>query len=406
MDNGPKSDPSVQSDQSRNGRPLWKSDPHTLASVRHGALAAALARTLIAAVIALGAAQIASAGAQDNPPAPAPPLVPAPSQAPPPQEPAPDRAADQKAKEPTQPDAAEEPAPASHEDLSIRYRFLEKYGLAEDTAHPEALWKYKVGIQETIKTVVEQAQGAPIRREDSQQIIYTERPAKIGRRGEVTEAIRRYDRYRMKGNSSTRPLVPPLFEGLTVWYQQRRAGQAPLLLSLTENRPLREQEYTGIMRHAFLPQLAALMPPTPRRVLETWQVPRATAQSLIGVPTDVEDYELKGSLDKLVPSTNKTQSGAANVAVVRLSGGMTLPEGACSINAEIQFAFDLPSAAAPAPAPNVEDTTKTAKPEPRPAAAKRGEAGVVDARRRIWRIAQRKPSPRRPPEPAAASSKR
>jgi hypothetical protein len=57
---------------------------------------------------------------------------------------------------PPKAEVAREPAPAqpqeSAEPLSIRYRFIEKYGLAPDLAKPELITEYLVGSLETIKT--------------------------------------------------------------------------------------------------------------------------------------------------------------------------------------------------------------------------------------------------------------
>ncbi len=293
---------------------------------------------------------------------------------------------DQKAGAAAQPADPDQADAASDEALSLRYRFAEKYGLLEDPAQPYLLWKYKVGIIETIHTEVEQQQGAPKRDEASQQIVYTERPAKIGRRGNVVEALRRYDTYKVKGSNPLQGVSPPLFKGLTVWYQ-RRAIPPPLILTLTENRPLREQEYSGILRHAFLPGLGALLPPNPRRVRESWQIPRAVAQALFSMPANVNNYDLKATLD----SMHKTGSATVHIAKVVISGGMTLPDGPCAVSAEIQFEFDMPAAPAAAPpaaAPVVspEQDKAATKAEARPGQPKRKDESIVDARGYIKRI--------------------
>jgi hypothetical protein len=334
----------------------------------------------IAASLGLALADSESARAQDIQPAPSPPSASSPrhDRAPVPPALAPGEP-DQKAGEAAQPGEPDQVAPASDDALSLRYRFAEKYGLTEDPAQRYLLWKYKVGIIEAIHTEVEQQQSAPKRDEAVQQIIYTERPARIGRRGEVIEAVRRYDAYKVKGANALQAANPPLFKGLTVWYQ-RRAIPPPLILTLTENRPLREQEYSGILRHAFLPGLGALLPPTPRRVRESWQIPRAVAQALFSMPADVDNYDLKGTLQ----SVHKTGSGTEHVAKVDLSGGMTLPDGPCAVNASIEFVFDTPAAPAalpPAAASVPPETGKAAaKTDAGAGRPKRKDESIVDAK--------------------------
>src|SRR5262249_17921221 len=75
------------------------------------------------------------------------------------------------------------PAAGSAEPLSLRYRFSERYGVAEDPARPELLVQYKVGVIETIRSETEKAQGAPDRTGYTYRLIYTERPAKTSRNG-------------------------------------------------------------------------------------------------------------------------------------------------------------------------------------------------------------------------------
>ncbi len=87
------------------------------------------------------------------------------------------------------------PAEAPVDALSVRYRFTEKYATTEDPKNPELISEYKVACRATVKTVTEKPQGAPAQSQTSSQMIYTERPAKVGRLGEVTHAVRRYDTF-------------------------------------------------------------------------------------------------------------------------------------------------------------------------------------------------------------------
>ena len=109
--------------------------------------------------------------------------------------------------------------------LSLRYRFIERYGVDEDAAQarspgpvPGRLRSRRSGASS------EQAQGAPQRQEITFRTIYTERPARIGRQGEVTDTVRRYDMFRAGGAAQADPRMAILL-GLTLWYHLR-AGAA------------------------------------------------------------------------------------------------------------------------------------------------------------------------------------
>ncbi len=168
--------------------------------------------------------------------------------------------------------AAPEQGPA--EALSVRYRFLERYSPEEDPNQPELVTQYQVGILQTLKSVREKLQGAPERKESSTQTIYTERAAKVTNLGDVVDAVRRYDKFRQSGPPGTAPPKNPLFEGLTVWVTRGKSGTLPQVLSLTNDRPLRESEFKLMLSQVSLPPLKALLPMSPRRVGDTWRVPR------------------------------------------------------------------------------------------------------------------------------------
>ena len=44
--------------------------------------------------------------------------------------------------------------------LSLRYRFIERYGLAEEPGHPETIVQYQVGVVDTNSIETEKATGA------------------------------------------------------------------------------------------------------------------------------------------------------------------------------------------------------------------------------------------------------
>ena len=105
-------------------------------------------------------------------------------------------------------DPAQEPASVTAEAVSTRYRFVERYSPTDDPNHPEVLTQYQVGIVETQKTETETEQGAPDRAKVTHQTIYTERVAQVGKYGEMSTAVRRYDKFMMKSASTEHRPTP------------------------------------------------------------------------------------------------------------------------------------------------------------------------------------------------------
>ncbi|HWT83580.1 MAG TPA: hypothetical protein VN648_32830, partial [Candidatus Methylomirabilis sp.] len=148
----------------------------------------------------------------------------------------------------TQEPAAANPAePAlDKQDVSQRYRFLERYGATDDPTRPELLVQYQVGFRETIKVTREKPQGAPDQDHVSSHCIYTERVAKLAKGGFVTEVIRHYDKVDFKTSLDIPRYKTKLLEGLTVLYRQQPRS-LPQVVCLTPNRQLRQQEYIGVV---------------------------------------------------------------------------------------------------------------------------------------------------------------
>ncbi|HZW29537.1 MAG TPA: hypothetical protein VFF52_02455, partial [Isosphaeraceae bacterium] len=286
--------------------------------------------------------------------------------------------------EPPAGDAAAPPAPAqpqeSTEALSTRYRFLEKYALAPDPAKPELITQYQVGALQTLKTETEKAQGAPDRKEITTRTIYTERPAKVTRLGEVTDTVRHYDSFRIQITPKDLSPNASLFKDLSIWYRLR-PGRLPELLSLTEARPLRDVEYHAIVGdQLFLPQLAAILPRTPVRVGDTWSIPRQAGQALLGRITDEGDYALEGTLREV----RKAERGTGRTAVLEFSGHLTVEPRAGEVRAEVLFVFDLPAAVTTPPVPGSTPEPKTVERASDKAADRK--TGTVEARGRITQV--------------------
>jgi hypothetical protein len=277
---------------------------------------------------------------------------------------------------PTSP--SQEPEAATAADLSVRYRFLERYSPTEVPDQPERITQYQVGLRETQKAEREKQQGAPIRSQIAWQTIYTERAAQVGKMGELTSAVRRYDRFQMKDVATARAPKVPLFEGLTLLYRLQ-PGQKPLILNLTNDRPVRDFEYSQITRQVFLPQLTALLPPTPRLVGDTWLISARAAQGLVGEMPSSEDYEMSGTLIEV----RKGGTGTTLTAVIGVSGNFNHSSGLSSLNAQIHFAFNAPPAALPASGVG---TTPNLGDPPTGKDARTRNAGVVDARGFISRV--------------------
>jgi hypothetical protein len=273
---------------------------------------------------------------------------------------------------------SQEPEAASAEDLSMRYRFIERYSTTEDPDHPERITQYRVGLRETQKAEREKQQGAPIRSQIAWQTIYTERAAQVGKQGELTSAIRRYDRFQMKEMASARAPKVPLFEGLTLLYRLQ-LGQKPLVLNLTIDRPVREFEYSQITRQVFLPQLTALLPPMPRLVGDTWPISAKAAHSLVGEMPGGEDYKMTGTLMEV----RKAESGTGRTALFDIEGQFNHSSGLSSLKAQIRFDFN----AAPAVLPSAGSGIATNSVDsPAGKGGRRRDAGIVDARGFISRI--------------------
>lgn len=268
---------------------------------------------------------------------------------------------------------------ASAEALSLHYRFIERYSATEDPRHPELLTQYRVGLIETQKTEREKQQGAPDRFQVSHRTIYTERVADASKMGDLTSAVRRYDRFKMDEVAPNQRPKIPYFEGLTILYKTQ-PNHRPLIINLTDDRPLRELEYSRITTQVFMPGLSALLPPTPRLVADTWPIPARAVQSLVGEAPNPEDYEMTGTL----VGVRKARAGPALVAIIGISGQMNLPSyGASSLNAELHFVFNPVAAVAPAVGPG---TTPGAGDGSAGKRARGPDEGIVNARGHISQV--------------------
>jgi hypothetical protein len=212
-------------------------------------------------------------------------------------------------------------------DLTTRYRFLERYATAANPTDPRALVQTRVGILETIKTEIDNPRGAPDRRQVEAQTNYTERTVEVGADGDVVSAVRRYDLFRLRPDPASKPGDPRPLEGLSVWYQRQPTAN-PLVLSLTENRGLREMEFAIISRQVFLPMLVGILPPQPSRIGDRWPVQRTATRALLGPQAPADEVVLANFKD-----LRTAPKGTDLVAIFGLTARST------SFQAEVQFTF-------------------------------------------------------------------
>jgi hypothetical protein len=249
-------------------------------------------------------------------------------------------------------------------DLTTRYHFVERYSSTEDRERPEQIGQYRMEINETIRVVTENARGAPDRTEMDFQTIYTERPAQVMEGATVTAVVRRYEAFRTKPESQAKPSAARPLEGLTIWFQQR-PNDDPLILSLTENRRLRDNEFGIVSRQVFLPELAtALLSPLPHRIGDRWPLSPLAIKALVG-----ERPLRAGALNAALSEIQNDAKSGQKVAVINVTGNVGLPSGEAAVNAQLLFSF-----APPAPALG--------------AGAERngGEEGTIEARGAITKL--------------------
>ena len=190
---------------------------------------------------------------------------------------------------------AEEQPPSAVADLTMRYRFIERYAKTEDPGSPAGDRPVEGGSRGDDQDRDRQPAGAPERRQIVAQTIYTERTAELGPDGAVTAVVRRYDAFRLTPDPGAKPGDPPPARGAKIWYQVQ-PGADPLVMSLSDDpskiRRMREIEFSIISRQVFLPALSGVLPSLPSRIGDRWRVPRAAARALLGKRTPTNEVML------------------------------------------------------------------------------------------------------------------
>jgi hypothetical protein len=220
-------------------------------------------------------------------------------------------------------------------DLTLRYRFIERYATTEDLSSPQELVQWKVGVVETIKTEIDNPKGAPGRKHIVAQTIYSERAAELSPDQAVTAVVRRYDTFRLTPDPGSKPGDPRPLEGLKVWYQLQ-SGANPLVLSLPDdpakNRRLREIEFSLITQQFFLPALTPVLPAMPSRIGDRWRVPRTAVRALLGAQSAPNEVMLATFKDLRAGPKGPDEL----VAIIGLTSDTT------PFQAEIQYTFAAP----------------------------------------------------------------
>ncbi len=264
-------------------------------------------------------------------------------------------------------------------DLTNRYLFLEKYTKFEERAVDGLIGQYRVGITEVLRDTIDVAEGEPKTTEVTRQTLFTERPAEVNGLGMVAATIRNYSRFQIRPDDVVRSVGPRPLDGLTI-YVRPQQNQFPLILSLSEDRRLREREYEVAARQVFLPSLAAILPGYAARVGDTWRVSRRGVQVLVG-ESNIRGESLTGKFIEL----RREAEGPRRVAVFSITGRVANAFAETTLNVEIRFTFVPVPIAAPSTAaandPAAKATTvgKTRR-ESGPIDTMEARGGITDVR--------------------------
>jgi hypothetical protein len=234
-------------------------------------------------------------------------------------------------------ETAPPPTASATPDLAARYRLHEVYtdGTRGARGAPGAINGHRVAFRETIFWIIENPQAAPSRKEATTHVIYSERPAEVSNLDErmVSAAVRRYESVRLDPLPEGRAPRPPLFDNLTIWFEER-TGDPPLVLALTPGRRLRDREYMLASRQVFVPSLAFALPDLPLRIGDSYEVGRRGIEALIAVP--VSRGSVRGTLQSV---QDDPASPGRKKATLDLIGRVDTARGTTSIHALILFSF-------------------------------------------------------------------
>jgi hypothetical protein len=231
------------------------------------------------------------------------------------------------------PPAVDPNAPQIVRDLTARYRFSERYTSRTEKAPFGSVGQFQVAFRETFTV-----DDPKVKEPRTVQAIFSERPVDVRVDDEriVTDSIRHYTSVNItpdpwKSRADRRPL-----EDLTIWYRDV-AKEVPLVLVLTPNRPLREEEYKFAISYTFVTDLAFLLPEAAMRIGESWRIAPKGAVALVN--DEVREGFLVGKLVEIrvYPKNPKTPIAVINVSGKVVTGDRDVRD--TTVNARIEFAF-------------------------------------------------------------------
>ncbi len=219
-------------------------------------------------------------------------------------------------------------------DLTVRYRFSERYTTDDARTGPGVVGSYRVAIVDVVRDSVESAQGAPKRTESSRRVLFVERLAEssVGI-GTVASTVRAIETYQAKPEDRLKMMGSRPLEAASVLVRPK-VGELPQILSLSDGRQLTEYEYDALAHQVFVPHLTALLPTQVVRIGDTWRIPRKAAQALLGDPT-LQGDTLVGRLAEV----RKEVDGPRMVASIAITGKLAGAVAETTVNAEVLFTF-------------------------------------------------------------------
>lgn len=219
-------------------------------------------------------------------------------------------------------------------EVSAKYRARESYTTKENVSGGR-IGPYRVAYVETLAGATEAPQAAAQRNDTTLQVIYAERPAEVSPLDDrlVTSVVRKYETVRVSPNPTTKPTVPPMFEGLLVWYE-KRPSDPPLVVSLAPGRRLRPPEYGLSTRQVFFPDLTKALPILPARIGDTYRIDEVAAVALLGRPL------LEGGLvGKIETIRDDPDDPKRKLIQIDITGSVVIPNGRAGLHARLTFVF-------------------------------------------------------------------
>lgn len=224
-----------------------------------------------------------------------------------------------------------EPSPSGGEIATAEggpyYQFLSRDRMP---GVPGVVACYRIGLRESLTvTGAKGASASPA--EFRRQAVWGERSIRL-LSADSSPGYAVLRRYRKAVTTPSPTPAAGTLEGIDLWLRGR-AGTSPEVISLTEGRRLRWEEYQFLAGHAAPSALAALLSEGPMKVGETWDVPQVAIASLIGGvpdPNGTVSVRLDGVTDR---------PGGEKSAALSVSGRFDNPAGSSAINARAEFVF-------------------------------------------------------------------